>query len=317
MGDTLPRRRFLETSLGASVSVLAGCIGGGGTGAGDGAGDGGVGYADWLPDPETLGGENWHFDHYDFFKIDFDTVQQYESSFDDEVYATFESLADNWPLSTAGIPFDSVSGMVSLASGIGRFSGDFDSDSVAESLESADFERDGEHGEYEFYSGPDFTGAAVRDGSLLSVQQTSSIGPDDFEDILETVIDTKRGENERYAEARENFETLVDELGDGTFVDGTTREKRESDYADPEDGELAGTVARGKNVTVDSDVTTVTHVRVLSSEDDVDMDAVDEWAEEGFLTEALSDVSTSQNGRTVVVTGEVPTSISGFNHYTG
>lgn len=320
MTERCSRRRLLAGSALAATGALAGCLGNdggdGSGGGGDGTGDDGPPtYARWLPERERLGGEDWNYRHYDFFDADFATVREHESAFDGGVYDEFESADEAFPLSTAGVDFEAVARVTTVGDGIARVDGEFGRDEVVDALGEAGLDSEDEYEGYEIHVDPGTAAVAVGDGTLLGVPRGGSISPEDFVPIVRTLVDTGTGTAPRQVDTNPDFERLVGALGEGTFVDGTTRDRREAEDADPAAGDLVGTVARGKAVIVEGETTTIRHVRVLSSAEDVDMDAVDEWIENGFLTEALTDPTAEQRDRTVVVEGTVPTDISGFGHY--
>jgi hypothetical protein len=305
-------RRDVLSGIGLlGTATLAGCLGSDGDNSTETeTGSSGPTYPQWLPEPEQLGGEDWHYNHYNFFHADLVAVRDNEASFDDELVSDYRSMGDAFPLASAGLAFEDATEPLTMADGIQMV---FEAEDVTASLESNGYEHQTDYEGYQIYDMDD-AAIGVDSGTVIGVPWGGSISPSDFEAIIRTIVDSKAGSAERYRQ-REDYDRLVEALGTGTFVNGTTTERYEAEYSDPEEGELSGTVATGKNVIVDGPDTTIRHVRVLESEDDVDMEAVDEWMENGYLTEKLANKTSEQRDRVVIVEGTRRTGEYGLYRY--
>jgi hypothetical protein len=125
---------------------------------------------------------------------------------------------------------------------------------------------------------------------------------------LEALIDTKNGEADRYVDVNEDMNVLVDELGTGTFVFGSTNDPIEE--TDVTFGRFEGLVAEGYTDTVEGDSTDTELVYVFDTPDDVDMGAIEDWYAGNDTSAAFDnygDLSSSRDGRIVTITGTADT----------
>ena len=127
--------------------------------------------------------------------------------------------------------------------------------------------------------------------------------PDDLVDTVEAVVGVGTGDTESYESANENVGPLVDALGGGALVFGSTFEQVDGD--EPESGTLEDSVAAGLAFGFGDGQFNVTGAVVYDSEGDVDADDVEDWADEGtaLANGEIDDVSTSTNGRVATFSG--------------
>lgn len=260
---------------------------------------GGAGYTNWLFAPGTIG----DVDHYNFGYTDVKRVRNNEDEFDDQYYDSFESNEDSWPLDQTGVDVDDVDSQLSLGS-VGRVAGSFAKDEVTGDLEDEDFEHDTDHEGYAIYHQDDQRAVGVKENEFVHARLRYGTQADDARDVVETLIDTNAGDEDRYVDDSEDFKKLTDELGSGTFVSGGTQEEVEETNA--ENGQFEGAVASGYAFTVNGETSDLKHVYVFSDEGDVDMGDVEDWTD-GDDFDDVDDVSSSQSGRVVTVTGSFDT----------
>jgi hypothetical protein len=72
-------------------------------------------------------------------------------------------------------------------------------------------------------------------------------------------------------------------------------------------GEFEGQVAAGQTATIDGETAEQTFVTVFESSADVNTADLEEWTETSEDFEGISNISISQSGRVVTVTGEADT----------
>lgn len=265
---------------------------------------GGASYTQWLGAPGTL---NDDADHYSFSFRNYQTVRNNEDNFDSDVYEGFEDAEDSFPLDPMDVDLDEVNSRIS-GNGAGIIQGSFNADDVGSELEDNDFDEDGDHKNYTIYVKEESQGVAVKNNVAIHVS-LGFYSDDDAEpaDMLETVIDVKTGEEDRYTNEEEDFQLLTNRLGSGAYVSGGTQEEIDDDNANATQGRFEGTVASGSQMVINGETSKLKGVNVFNSADDVDMDDVEEYVEENEFLDEFDNVSSNQNGRTVIVTGEIDT----------
>lgn len=301
--------RYGATAGGVGVvGALSGCSAIGGL-LGDGADPS---YPEWLAAP----GEITDDEHYAFFYEDIEGIRDAESAFNASVVDDFT----NWGVfDQYGLAPDDVEEVVRLAPvgspsqqyGFtpGVISGSFATEDVADTLETADWQETDSSGEYTLYRSPEEEQfAAVTEGIVIHDAFVPGIASNDPTADLEALIDTKNGEADRYVDVNEDMNVLVDELGTGTFVFGSTNDPIEE--TDVTFGRFEGLVAEGYTDTVDGDSTDTELVYVFDTADDVDMGAIEDWYAGNDTSAAFDDsgdLSSSRDGRIVTITGTVAT----------
>lgn len=259
-------------------------------------------WTNWLPEPGTFRNQ----DHYETYYIEPQAIAEYEDDFDDG----YDSLEDFFsPPGALDVDFDEVERMV-LTSTMRVYMGSFTVEDVVDELEDEEFDEEDEYEGYTLYLGPEEgfsqqVAAAVSENTLL-YGTSAEDGPVDG---LETLIDTSNGEEDRYVAESEDFATLVDELGGGQFVFGSTHVEAGTD--DPENGQFEHQVAVGSQIQVDGETSSRKWVRVFQEADDVDIDDVEDWVDENDgnneAFDDYDDIAVSQSGRAAVVTGTIDT----------
>lgn len=294
---TLVRRGATAVGLGA-IATVAGCSGLDPFGA-DRA------YTDWLPAP----GEFVDGGHYAVSATDVGSLSTHEDSLDDEP----ASLERRWdPL---GFDWADASMVISVGSLSDVVVAEFSRADAASTLEDELFEPETDHRGYTIYVRPNGSRAiGVSDGTLVVSERSSgdnySNGP---VDRVQTVIDASEGEVQRYTEANDDMQTLVEELGSGTYYSGRT-------YATPDEpvveyGYFENSVARGTAISIDGETSAVRTVVVYESAADADTDDLGDWvdasdgssADEGTRFADVEDISYEGNGRVGVITGTIDT----------
>jgi len=298
MNRDVSRRDALKAGAAtAGVTALAGCstitdaipfIGGGN-------------YTDWAFEPGTIGDS----DHLLVSYTDFSTVVENESEFNSDYYdESFEGQEDAFPLEPTNLNVEDVSTSVSISGLGGRIAADYNQDDVDSELGDNDYDDDTDHEGYTIYLGPDEARAIGIDGNNL-VYGSTGFGTDaDPVDIVEALIDTKNGNEDRYVDDSEGFATMTDQFGSPTFAYGSTQEPAEE--TDAENGQFEGNVAGGLAATVNGGTTDVMYVAVFENEGDVDVGDIQDYADSDQFDD-LNDVSTNQNGTAVLITGQVDT----------
>ena len=295
---TLSRRRMTRlTGLGLTTTI-AGCLGVG-TGSVFGVGDGGP-YQEWLTEPDAL----LDRDHASYSVLEVSEFYEYEAEFDEDWFDEMESSLEE--LAFGELDADELSRAIVRQPTVVLF-GSFDIDDVIEDIDDDVTELDDE-GDYEGYTV--YTGESremalgVREGVLVIAR--NSAGGNDAEELVEIVIDTKRGDEPRYVDESEDFDALVGDLGGGTALWIGTYEE----LSNPNFDFLDDIVGNGYAWTVDGP-TTELHGRFLFEDDhDVDTDAFEEWhrrqADDGFLDDYES-VRFRQEGRTLAFRARIDT----------
>jgi hypothetical protein len=296
------RRDVLKIGAAGSLTVvgsMAGCSGLLG-------GDGGASYKSWLYAPGTIGEE----DHYSFTVTDHRDIRDNEDELGD-FYDAFESQEDSFPLSAMDVDYDEMNLSISPSNGTairGSFSG---SDAVSELEDNEDFEDEDEHEGYTVFvaGGGENATSAPRaigiNGSTAVAERSSPFGDSpDPQDVVETLIDTDAGNEERYGEDNEDMNVVLNRVGSGSIVDGSTQEETEETNA--EQGQFEGEVASGRRIRINGETTTNRQVLVFASSDDVNTNDIETWTETDTFDD-VDNISISQSGRRITITGETDT----------
>jgi hypothetical protein len=326
MAEHHTRRRVLKmgAALGgaAAVGSLSGCsaVLGGGS----------VPYTNWLYAPGAVG----ETEHYTFQFRDDKQIRSNEDALEDETYGALtpgEDSTDREVFEQMGLDYDDLTTTVTVGEPVftalgdsspptSVFLGNFSGKSVIDELEDKDFTKTDNHERFRILTKQQrvddgFTTQdikrvyAVNSGVAIfaEVELETRGGEDDkpgVTETIETVIDTEAGEQERYIDADEDMSELTDELSPGTFSTGGTHEETEETNADL--GNFKGEVAAGLSWTIDGQTTETRYVSVFGNSSDIDTESLETWVN-GDVTFFGSDVSISEKGRTVVVTGETDT----------
>jgi len=273
---------------------------------------GGAPYTSWLPAPDELGDA----DHYRFNYINMGQVESNEDEFDDESFdlGQFEELWTPLDFDWEDVShFTTFGGFFGLGGGY-AIEADYNLGDATSTLEDEDFEEDSEYNGYTIMLTGNGQQAYAVDGSAVIItsatEESDSGTPSGGNtDRVETIIDAKKGNTDRYGDASDDMSTLTGALGGGTIVSGGTMEEPEEESV--ENGQFENMVAEGQRVKVNGDTANAKYVIVYESSDDVDTGDLEEWVGESDGNdgqfEDLDDPSYSSNGRKGVITGTVNT----------
>ena len=258
-------------------------------------------YADWLPAPERIGGQ----DHYPFSYFD---MEAFESNEDELSEASFDPEGVERLWSPLEFGWRAVSNLTLFAE-VGFpyvvIEASFDREGAITTLANEGFEEDSAYNGYTVMRDTAQDRAyGVGDGTVAIVSGQNSVGS------VETILDTDSGDTERYDEASDDMATLIGELGGGSFVRGETMAP--PDRFDAEQGEFPGMVARGSRARINGATTAQEWVIVYESSDDVDTDDLETWVDanraSGDQFESAENISYSSEGRVGIVTATGDTS---------
>jgi hypothetical protein len=127
--------------------------------------------------------------------------------------------------------------------------------------------------------------------------------PDMLVDTVTTVAGVQGGDTANYTDESDAASDLVDALGGGVFVYGSTFEEEEGD--NPEGGTIDSSVGQGLSFSFGDGEFNVTGAVVFDSESDVDDGDVEDWAEDGtaLANSEIEDIEVSTNGRVATFSG--------------
>ena len=213
------RRELLKIgSVAAGTSVtgaLAGCVGEVPLADGTSIGS----YPNWLYEPGT-GSDS---DHYQFQLFQLSNITEYEDEFDDVMYDNITAIEQTY--SYLDIDIEDMDTLLYFDGGVTVLTGSYVTEDVIEELKDEDYDEETDHEGYTIYLTADETTAVgVSDEAVLV---TSNVYGEAAE-LVETVIDTELGDEDRYATENEAFSELTSVLNVGTSVSGRTHEPTES-----------------------------------------------------------------------------------------
>jgi len=316
--DISTRRDVLQAvgvlSTTGAVAGLAGCLGS----DDENDDDDPIEVADfelssWLSAPGTVTGE----DHYPFEYFSYeaflaleDTLGEGPLSEDD--YEEIEAGVNGEgsqprPLpSLSGREIDTFGEYLTVDNNAQQvLYGDHAPDAIGDGLvEDVGFERVGSHGGFAIYLN-ELEGQPVDIAVGLSEDVLLWVEDEYPDDDIEALADTQTGDTARYTDESEEMSELLDHVGSGARSLGETSDpisKTDLDFP-----AFEGQVAYGYDVALDGDPIDERYVIVFEDEDAVTLDDVEAWAggegdgDKRFASH--TDVSTEQDGRTVVVSG--------------
>lgn len=292
------RRDVLKTGAAAgglaALGGLAGCssipfVGGGGS------------YAQWLYAPGAIGDS----DHYAFSYQNDQAIKSNEDEFDSEYFDRQESAEDNWPLSQLGVDYDEVNDRLRLGAG-GVINGSFNQSDVIGELDDNDFDdEDDDYSGYAIYQKNDAQAVGVQNNQAVYAQRGFGSGDVDVVDAVETIIDTKTGDEDRYQNESDAMSVVLNQVSGGDITFGNTQE--EADDTNTDRAQFEGQVGTGVQGNFKGDTTNVKYAIVFADSDDVDTGDVEDWTEDSNTFDDVDNVSVTKNGRTAVVTGQIDT----------
>jgi hypothetical protein len=303
------RRGLLKTSgaaVGASmIASLAGCVG---EVPRAGAGSGGSqSFSNWLCEPGTIVDTN----HYSSIMMNMGNVRSNEDNVSEDLYENFEAFEDY--LSFTGIDFDEMSTTL-VYNSIYVVTGSYTTEDVIEELEDNDYDDETDHEGFTIYLSSDgSTAVGVSEQALVArIQGYDS----DSVDAVETIIDTKIGEEDRYVAESEDFETLMRTLDPGAYLTGRTYEEQSN--TDTAVGTFEHAVAGGRRWRINGETSNLKTAIVFEEADDIDLDDINDWIDDtGGSDQTFDDVDDTdvkKQGRTAVITGTVDTDdVAGYH----
>jgi hypothetical protein len=268
-------------------------------------------FTGWLPAPGELtrpgSDPTEEFEHYTAV---FNDVQPLRDD-DVEVPAYPPAYA-----STAGVAVDDVE-TATLVSPLGVvFTGNFDAESVTDELDRMGHTEESEHegftihameredeGEYEVVGVSD-------DAVVLSLYNPIDAGTG----FVEAVIDARNENVDRYAEASEDFDLLMNDIGTGVYRTAETHpEVEETAAADAVSSTFDGQVAQGTAMRIDGDTIRQTSAKVFTDADTVPSEDLASWVEEyedeRWAFGRFEEFSTEESGRVWTVSGSLKPSV--------
>ena len=296
-GGNPTRRALLARSVAAAGAAVgtAGCSSLFGSESGDT-----TVFTQWLPAPAAVDDT----DHYRFDYYDLATLAANRDSLGGEPTVfeqTWQPVGLDWTDATAVVTVDSVDVVTA----------EFDREAAVSTLRGAGYDRAGEYKGYDRYRNAE-TGTvfAITDGTIL-VSAVDRYAPDavDPSDRIQTVVDARTGDVDRYAESCEDMGALVEELGAGTLVRGATMDDPEETAA--RGGRFENLVAEGARSVVDGGTVEEKWVYLYDRPRDVDTATLERYVEENDDSSggvdaqfaAVEDVSYTQTGRKGIITG--------------
>lgn len=297
-------RRTLIKACSASVPLattgLAGCSGLSQLGGGDG---GSAAARKWLPEP----GDVTESDHYRVANLEPKALAKREDGFAESVYGNFKSFTAITNPSTGQrvsfedtfeVDFDETS---SLLAGYGFqvVNANFEKKDLKETLDDENFDDEDKIGSYEPYVHDAGVAVGVGDGTFIATRKT---GGEDAESMLETVIETKNGEGNRYVGESDALEALLGALGGGAYYIARTHEAY--DETKVKLGRFENAVGWGGQISPGEDSATTKWVIAFESADDVAKDDVKTWTDEAMSD--FENVTVSTSGKVATVTAARP-----------
>lgn len=317
MIDDTTRRQLLRACGAAGVaglSGLAGCGGGGGnstptprnteqddtatptpTETGPD-----TSYRRWLPAADRLQGDpNYTYIYYDTAQF-----REYKDALSATGYGRVEQATKN-VTSTLGVEPTDVSQIIQfIQSDLRVVTGSFDPAAVEKAMQSGGYRKHSKAKALRIYAGgknPPVVG--VGDGFAVL---TRSTGTNTAPAVARLLTETANGELPRYHESREAFDLVTRDLTDVSHAGaGLIGKQTETNV---ESGVFRGQVGFGTGFTFGSSTTDLRYVLAFANERTASQAPVTTWVEDHSAgLDAYSDVNVSVDGRTVTVTGSVPT----------
>ncbi len=298
MGREFSRRRALRlgaatASVGA-VGGLAGCnsipfLGGGGKS---------LAYNDALFAPGDVSGTE---DGYVFTYSDYKILRENEDNLENGT-AAYEGDVSSFPFSEMGVDFDSTDANLAILSVGGHATGSFNGSDAGSSLSESGFSEDGSYGDYSLYSDAERT-VGVKDGAAVYAS-AREVEEYDRQRAIETVVDTKSGDGNRYADGSDDFSRLDESIYDDAVIaiggTGGLIAFFAGDFENVAGWAISGRILGGGDQEIQS-------AHLFESESDANADEVEQWARDSNLFVDATDISASQDGRVVTVTAMAQT----------
>lgn len=235
-------------------------------------------------------------DGYMFTYSDYKLIRDNEDSLENGT-ATYEEDTESFPFEQMGVGFDSTDANLAILAVGGHTTGSFKKSDVSSSLESNGFSEDGSYSGYTLYAGEERT-VGVKDGAAVYANARDAEGYD-RQSAIETIVDTKAGDGNRYAKNDDDYSTLDEHVYDDAVIaiGGT------GGLIDFFAGDFENVVGWAISGRIDGGTQYIKSAHVFASEGDANVDKVEQWAQDSNLFVDATDLSASQDGRTVTVEG--------------
>ncbi|WP_299270030.1 hypothetical protein [Halorientalis sp.] len=293
MGREFSRRRALRlgaatASVGA-VGGVAGCsaipfLGGSGKT---------LPYNDALFAPGDVSGTD---EGYLFTYSDYNLLRENEDSLENGT-ATYEDDVGSFPFADMGVDFDSTDASLEILAVGGHATGSFDGGDAGSSLSDSGFSEDGGYDDYTLYSDEERT-VGVTDGAVVYATAQEAEGYD-RRSAIETIVDTKSGDGNRYVDSSDDYSTLDEHVYDDAVIAiGGTGE-----FIRFFAGSIENVVGWAISGRIEGGDQEIMSAHLFRSESDVNVDEVEQWARDSDFSVDATDRSASQDGRVVTVSG--------------
>jgi len=307
------RRGFLQAAALVGVAGLAGCgaipesPGSTATPRDSTSSSGGRGaYATWLHEPGAVVDRRTHY-YADFF--DATAFRDHASALPEGATGKMQSRVDLGIFSGLDVRVEDVEQYLVIGTPPRNvtpvFIGTFDAGAVIDGLVAEGAQTRGEYGGFTLLTRREAPVAVSEDAVLWhnTTLAETDVPASEAVDRIEAVIDAKRGEAPRYADANEEFALLADTLGSGARVTTRTFPRIE----DPPAMNFEDEVASGERVAIGADTSRKELVKVFAAPEDVPVDALREWSDGNVVFDGYRDLRVSKSGRVGIVTGAIDT----------
>jgi len=336
----LDRRTLLQTgALTVSTAAIAGCTdipGSGGSDGGDDGGDSDDGTdsgtetgaegttedGDGGPGMQQIALENFPYapgeiddiSHYDVKYVDGTAVSSAEGNLTGSVYDTLEGRLSTLR-NLVGASFSDTPTLMNFRTTEVLRGGVTESDATSALDDESDYEQeDSKTAGYTIYVHEDDTRAVGVRGETV-VSSTTTTSEDDALDVLETVLETARGDSgTRYVDDDSDMQTLLSNLSGNDAYEGGTHSETSNDS--PETGTFSGETARGIGVTYDGGTAKVDWELVFASSDDVSSSDISSWTDSDAF-EDYSGTSSSVSDNAATVEASISTGSFAFTYPSG
>lgn len=260
-------------------------------------------YLLWLPDPNAadMGAEPGYTHLY----YDVLAFREHRDALHKTTYNEAVRSANSIQDAVGANPRD-VDGYLQIGTrGTQVVTGQFDTDALTNALEERKF------AQREPYRGHDLYVQLQEDNRAVAFDETKLVvsrrwGPSEPLEVVRWILDTYRGETERYYAADDDFRAATDPVRDAHRAGGQVMEPPEE--PDPAAGQFAGNTAFGYGFTLGESTSEATLVYVFDDEGQADPGAVRTWADEGVDgLDQYDEYEVTKEGRTVRLTGTVAT----------
>jgi|GEM_PF-3896907 len=299
--EVIGRREFLRSSaVAGSLAALSGCAG---VSIDDVPGVSGsdLSLRQYAYAPDAV-----DKDAYGVALFDVATIDEIDTDIPDEIADGFESRYA-WLHQVTGVDFDDATTVAAFDSTV-VMAAEHSQDDVDDELDEAEFDDDDEMNGFTLYQNGEETRSVAIDGSTI-VGSTLTGDADEAIEVLETTLDTRNGDEDRYADETPVFSTLLDSLDGGAAATGHVHAATEE--TNTEVGTFEDERARGVRATFDVEAETTTNEFVLAFEEGTEPPADDirEWTATDLFTDFDSTVVSASD---TVATIEATTDLEGF-----